>query len=157
MLLRHRGTLLGVTCTGITLGLGAWQLSRREDKVELLADRVLQLAKDPVELLGPDQSLSAAQRVRLRGRYLLPEAIVRVGLRKNPDPSSNGYGEGDMGYHLMVPFQLEAGPVLLLDRGWVFRDVPVPQEVDTSPVVDIVGIIKHSDSTVWQSVIVDRN
>jgi cytochrome oxidase assembly protein ShyY1 len=48
--------------------------------------------------------------VRVRGTYLDDETVV---IRNRPNEN------GEFGYEVVVPFRVDGGPVLLVDRGWI--------------------------------------
>ena len=124
--------LLGVAlllATGCVL-LGTWQLDRlsqrhaRNDLLErnlgrapVAAGRVLAVGRDPRE---DDQYA----RVRAEGRYAPADQLL---VRTRPF-------EGQVGFYVLVPFVTDAGPALLVNRGWVpdgptataLPDVPAP-------------------------------
>src|SRR5262249_17497732 len=116
----------------LLIGLGVWQLERLQWKLGLIAQVNANLAAPPIDLgralaLGP-----AAQyrRVALHGRFdNAKEAYI--------------YGIGPEGapvFHVIVPFTVDDGRVLLVDRGIVPRDMKNPA---TRP-----GGIKNGDTKV---------
>lgn len=96
--------------------LGQWQWDRREQRVERNALVTENYDREPASLetvLAADGDSLPANRewtpVRLSGRYLGDEALL---LRNRPL-------DGRPGYHSLVPFATDDGPVLLVDRGWL--------------------------------------
>lgn len=95
--------------------LGRWQLDRlghRHEQNDLLARNLDKAPAPPDALLavgqGPrDQDQYA--RVRAAGRYDLDHQLL---VRTRPF-------EGQVGYNVLTPFVTEAGPALLVNRGWV--------------------------------------
>lgn len=95
--------------------LGRWQLHRLEYKHHrnLLVSR--NMAATPVlpgRLLRVDRGPDAAdqwRRVRTTGRYDPDHTLL---VRNRPL-------DGQIGFHVLVPFVTSAGPALLVDRGWV--------------------------------------
>jgi cytochrome oxidase assembly protein ShyY1 len=104
--------LLSIAC----FFLGRWQWSRHEGKVAI-ADRIAadyDAAPADLGALVPDATAPLPARiewrpVRLHGTYLADRtALVR-----------NRPLDGTYGYEVVVPFRPDAGPLLLVDRGWI--------------------------------------
>lgn len=98
--------LLPVLC-----GLGFWQLSRAEEKRQILAAEAQRREAPPVpvtELLT--QSAPAFQRVRLRGRFDAAYSLLL----------DNRVHRGQVGVELIQPFMDHpSGRWLLVNRGWL--------------------------------------
>lgn len=106
-------TLFMVFGVGLTAYLGVWQLGRHYEKQALKADILAGL--DQAVLGNDDLSATAAppyyRKIEVTGRFVEPLALT------------NGRKEfGYVGYGVVQPFQLDGGPLLLIDRGWVPRD-----------------------------------
>ena len=107
--------LLSIAC----FFLGRWQWSRHEGKVAV-ADRVARNYDAPPAELGalvPDATAPLPAEtewrpVRLHGSYLANRTVL---VRNRPLDGSNG----TYGYEVVVPFQPDTGPLLLVDRGWI--------------------------------------
>ena len=105
--------LLSVAC----VGLGRWQWGRHEGKVarahqidvayDAPAVPLSQLLADPG---APLRASDDWRPVRERGTYLPTGAVV---VRNRPNAN------GEYGYEVVVPFRIDGGPVLLVDRGWI--------------------------------------
>ena len=112
-----RMALLVVVLSVAFVLLGRWQWGRHEGKVAIAHQIDSSYDAPPVPLA---QVLPASTRplpatdqwrpVRERGTYL-PDGAVVVRNRPNSD--------GVYGYEVVVPFRVDAGPVLLVDRGWI--------------------------------------
>jgi len=109
--------LLVVALSSAFVLLGRWQWGRHEDKVARarLIDSSYDAPPVPLAQLlqaatGPLPAAAQWRPVRERGRYL-PAGAVDV--RNRPDSA------GEYGYEVVVPFQVDGGPVLLVDRGWI--------------------------------------
>jgi cytochrome oxidase assembly protein ShyY1 len=97
--------------------LGRWQWGRHEGKLAMAQqiDRaygaapasLAQLLPAPSEPLPKDEEW---RPVGARGTYLADETVV---IRNRPN------GNGEFGYEVVVPFRVDGGPVLLVDRGWI--------------------------------------
>ncbi|MFC5696096.1 SURF1 family protein [Pseudomonas sp. GCM10022186] len=103
-------TLVVLALLPVLLGLGFWQLSRAEEKRQLLAAFDARRIAAPVEVeqltASPDP---AYLRVRLHGHFdaahsLLLDSRIR---------------DGKAGVELLQPFQASSGQWLLVNRGWL--------------------------------------
>lgn len=104
-------TALWAAVTLVLLGLGVWQVQRLAWKNELIARAeaaVRQPASDLPAELGDPAGL-AFRRVRVAGSYVAGRAVA-LGLEKR---------DGRVGARLLVPFRLEDGRTVLVDRGFV--------------------------------------
>ncbi|HEX7186658.1 MAG TPA: SURF1 family protein, partial [Actinomycetes bacterium] len=119
--------LLAAACC---VALGQWQLDRlseRHQRNDLLERNLDARPSAPDDLLrvghGPADG-DVYARVRARGRYDRGRQLL---VRTRPF-------EGRVGYYVLTPFVTDAGPALLLVRGWVpggasaesLPDVPAP-------------------------------
>lgn len=103
-------TLVVLALLPVLLGLGVWQLSRAEEKRQLLAAADARRIATPVHVeqlaTSPDP---AYLRVRLHGHFdaahsLLLDSRIR---------------DGKAGVELLQPFQASSGQWLLVNRGWL--------------------------------------
>lgn len=114
-------TLIGLVLIPVMIELGFWQLHRHENRVAHNAriGRALDAAPVPVQRLtaaGRDVPDSAVyRRVTARGTYDPAHEVV-VRRRTNADD--------EVGFHVLTPFVLDDGKVLLVNRGWVPADGP---------------------------------
>ncbi|MFE7815426.1 SURF1 family protein [Streptomyces sp. NPDC057433] len=114
-------TLLALVLIPTMVELGFWQLHRHERRVAL--NRVIadSLAAKPV----PAESLTAPgaevgdddlyRSVTARGSFDTADEVV-VRRRTNADE--------EVGYHVLTPFVLDDGKILLVNRGWIPADGP---------------------------------
>ncbi|MFF9122253.1 SURF1 family protein [Streptomyces sp. NPDC014889] len=124
-------TILAIALIPTMIRLGFWQLHRHEHKVALNQVITESLAARPVpaeSLTSPGTTVNQADlyhRVTAKGHFdTADEEVVRR--RTNAD--------GDIGYHVLTPFVLDDGKVLLVNRGWVptdasqtaFPEIPAP-------------------------------
>jgi surfeit locus 1 family protein len=112
---RFRPTLWATVCTVVSLAiliaLGTWQMQRlfwKEGEIERRQARVSAPAV-PLPASFPDPTGMEFTRARLEGRFLHEEEFY-LGARTE---------SGRVGYHIVTPFQLTDGRVILVDRGWV--------------------------------------
>lgn len=107
--------------------LAVWQLARRDEaRVEI--DRVetnWEAAPRPIDEVLPQlDSFDADQKwipVVLNGEYLADEQVLARGRPRDGNP----------GFAVLVPFQLDDGTVFIVDRGWV----PVGNTNDSPDVI----------------------
>jgi cytochrome oxidase assembly protein ShyY1 len=110
--------------------LGRWQWHRfesRQAKNDLVSRNIAAAPVLPGELVrvdrGPDPD-DQWRRVRVTGRYDPDHTLL---VRNRPY-------DGQVGFHVLVPFVTDAGPALLVDRGWIpggatATDTPEPPRV----------------------------
>ncbi|MEP0709254.1 MAG: SURF1 family protein [Parvibaculum sp.] len=107
-------TLMTLAALPVLIGLGVWQLERLEWKEALLERIETRLAAAPVELPEPrewsalDVAAHEYARVTLTGRFLDREFHY----------FTQG-AQGQAGYAVISPLEVEAGAVVLVDRGFV--------------------------------------
>lgn len=125
-------TLVALALIPTMIKLGFWQLHRHEHKVALNTVISDSLAAKPVPaetLTAPGQHIrhdDLYRRVSAKGHFdTAHEEVVRR--RTNSD--------GEVGYHVLTPFVLADGRVLMVNRGWVpadgaqtaFPKIPAPE------------------------------
>ncbi|MEI5099834.1 SURF1 family protein [Streptomyces sp. PmtG] len=124
-------TLIGIVLIPVMIELGFWQLHRHEKRVarnEQIAE-ALDARPVPAErLTSPGRELPSSavyRRVTAKGTYDTKHEVV-VRRRTNADD--------EVGFHVLTPFVLTDGRVLLVNRGWVpangpqtaFPKIPAP-------------------------------
>lgn len=130
-------TLVAVALIPTMIDLGFWQLHRHEHKVALNKVITASLAATPV----PAESLTSPgariphddlyRRVTAKGTFDTAHEVV-VRRRTNAD--------GEVGYHVLTPFVLDDGKVLMVNRGWIpangaqtaFPRIPAPAQGETT-------------------------
>ncbi|MHA5053084.1 SURF1 family cytochrome oxidase biogenesis protein [Streptomyces sp. SD15] len=124
-------TLVTLLLIPTMIRLGFWQLHRHEHKVALNEVISQSLAADPVpaeSLTAPGQHVEHEdlyRRVTAKGTFDTADEVV-VRRRTNAD--------GEVGYHVLTPFVLDDGRVLIVNRGWIpsngsqtaFPKIPAP-------------------------------
>ncbi|GGT39403.1 SURF1 family cytochrome oxidase biogenesis protein [Streptomyces chromofuscus] len=112
-------TLVVLALIPTMIELGFWQLHRHERRVALNHVIAESLAAEPVpveSLTSPGAAVQDAdlyRRVTAQGRFDTADEVV-VRRRTNADDK--------VGYHVLTPFVLTDGKVLLVNRGWVPSD-----------------------------------
>lgn len=104
-------TLVALPALLVLLGLGVWQLQRLAWKESLIAERTAALAAPAVELPANAEARGDLEFhiVRVSGRFLHDHEL-HVGSKT---------WKGRVGFHIVTPFELTDGRVVLVDRGWV--------------------------------------
>jgi cytochrome oxidase assembly protein ShyY1 len=130
-------TLIALVLIPVMIRLGFWQLHRHESRVAQntqIAD-ALSRKPEPVErLTSPGHAITEAEkyhRVTARGTFDTAHEVV-VRRRTNADQ--------EVGFHVLTPFVLDDGRVLLVNRGWipangpqtVFPKIPAPTRGETT-------------------------
>ncbi|MYU21726.1 SURF1 family protein [Streptomyces sp. SID8352] len=114
-------TLLALLLIPTMIRLGFWQMHRYEERTARndLVARALDADPVPVErLTAPGRRIGGEQRYRTvtaEGRFDTDREVV-VRRRTNADDA--------IGYHVLTPFVLTDGRVLLVNRGWIPADGP---------------------------------
>ncbi|MFE1439784.1 SURF1 family protein [Streptomyces sp. NPDC058739] len=112
-------TLVAVALVPTMIELGFWQLHRHEHRVALNKVIADSLAAKPVpaeSLTAPGAEVTDADRFRrvtATGRFDTAREVV-VRRRTNVDEK--------VGFHVLTPFVLDDGKVLLVNRGWIPAD-----------------------------------
>ncbi|MFF6784137.1 SURF1 family cytochrome oxidase biogenesis protein [Streptomyces sp. NPDC012510] len=114
-------TLLALVLIPTMVRLGFWQMHRYEERSarnQLVAE-ALAAKPVPVErLTSPGHTVTSAERyhsVTAKGRFDTDDEVV-VRRRTNADD--------EVGFHVLTPFVLDDGKVLLVNRGWIPADGP---------------------------------
>ncbi|MFG2311600.1 SURF1 family protein [Streptomyces sp. NPDC048566] len=112
-------TLVALALIPTMIKLGFWQLHRHEHKVALNAVISDSLAAKPV----PAETLTAPGRpVRHDDLYRRVTATGHFDTAHEEVVRRRTNADGEVGYHVLTPFVLNDGRVLLVNRGWVSSD-----------------------------------
>ena len=120
--------------------LSNWQFSRNEQRSEQLALIAANYDAEPValgDLIPPGEALDPGDQwhpVQLTGTYLNDQQLLA---RNRP------HG-GTAAFEVLVPFRLEDGRVILVDRGWVppGEHQPDPDVVPAAPAGEVSVIVR---------------
>ena len=107
------GTIFTVLLMACLMSLGFWQLHRAEEKKELLRLAKLQALLSPVKWRADRALPPLFQRLILQGHFL-PYTL----LLDNQHSSQHQWG-----YHVINPFEVATGQIVLIDRGFVAGDL----------------------------------
>ena len=108
-------TLVTVLMLPLLIGLGLWQLDRADYKRTLQADFAAAGEASRLETRDEVRSLDGLRRfqpVALSGRYVDERQFLLESM----------IYDGAAGYHVLTPFVTDAGPVIVINRGWVAKD-----------------------------------
>ena len=136
-------TLAWAVATTVLLALGTWQLQRFAWKSELIAKARSAATAAPAPLPAELAEPGAVEfrRVRVSGAYL-PGKAVALGLVTR---------DGRAGSRLLVPFRLEDGRTVLVDRGFVPEDRL--QEALAAPPPEgprvLEGVLRTASAGTW--------
>ncbi|MEU9559498.1 SURF1 family cytochrome oxidase biogenesis protein [Streptomyces fumanus] len=123
-------TLIALLLIPTMIRLGFWQMHRYDERTARndLVARALSADPVPVErLTSPGKRITTDERYRrvtATGRFDTDDEVV-VRRRTNADD--------EVGYHVLTPFVLDDGKVLLVNRGWIPADGPSQTEFPKIP------------------------
>ena len=133
-------TLMSLPILLLALGLGAWQMERREWKRDILDRGAANLAAAPVtleELLNDDPLAHEYGKAKLHGHFLNDREFFLAARSRNDE----------VGLQLVTPVRDEAGRIVLFDRGWMPSNRRDPASRVASRLdgpVDLVGVVRRS-------------
>ncbi|XSG80995.1 MAG: SURF1 family protein [Methyloligella sp. ZOD6] len=124
----------------LTVGLGVWQLQRLEWKRGLIAAIEARTEAPPTTLAAVMEQAETGQdieytRVKVEGRYDHAKEQYLYGL-----------DEGDPGWHVITPLRTDAGPVVLIDRGFVPAEKKGPEtrkEGQLEGEIAVTGLVRQ--------------
>jgi surfeit locus 1 family protein len=123
-----------------SLGLGVWQMDRREWKRGILDRIAVNQAADPMpfdELVTGDPLRREYGRVRVSGTFLHDREFY-LAARSLKDK---------VGMQVVTPLRLDDGTVILFDRGWIPSEKKDPAKRAEGQVpgkLDLTGIVRRS-------------
>ncbi len=121
--------LLAAIFAAACVGLGRWQMDRRAETLAEINRVVSNYTAEPVpfsELREQFVELDAEREwtpVELRGSYVVSDQRI---VRNRPL-------NGQPGYEVVVPFRLESGETVVVDRGWLPIGNKTPGRPDAIP------------------------
>jgi surfeit locus 1 family protein len=127
----------------VLIGLGTWQLQRLQWKTALLAEISTRMEKAPVPL---PEKLPAPKdweyrRVTMTGQFAYDhEFLIK--------PRTL---DGQVGYHMVVPFERLSGGTVMVNRGWI-SDALMSQAARPKGIVQIEGIVQVPHKNYWTPV-----
>ncbi|MGV9453227.1 SURF1 family cytochrome oxidase biogenesis protein [Streptomyces sp. NPDC003635] len=112
-------TLVALLLIPTMIRLGIWQMHRYDERTarnQLVADALHAKPVPVAELTAPGHTVTTDERYRTvtaKGHFDTDDEVV-VRRRTNADD--------EVGYHVLTPFVLNDGKVLLVNRGWIPAD-----------------------------------
>jgi surfeit locus 1 family protein len=133
-------TLISLPIFIFTLGLGVWQMERREWKRDILDRITTNQAAPPMsldELVKGDPLRREYGRASLSGTFLHDKEFhLAARSRKN-----------EVGLQVVTPVRTDDGRIVLFDRGWVpstKKDQATRPEGQAAGKVELTGIVRRS-------------
>ncbi|HEY3916967.1 MAG TPA: SURF1 family protein [Stellaceae bacterium] len=128
----------------LLLGLGSWQVQRLGWKEGLIAQRNAALTAPPVPLPKTLEEARALEfhPVRAEGQFLNDRELYLNAQSL----------KGDQGFHIVTPFRLEDGSILLVDRGFVptARQVPATRAAgEIAGPTAVTGLLRLPEPAGW--------
>lgn len=131
----------------ILIGLGTWQMQRLTWKEGLIRARQAAVADAPLTL-APMQNADAVafRRLRVTGRFDAQQEFYLTG-----QTYTDSRGRSQSGWHVIAPFHLTDGSVVMVDRGFVPFDLKDPRLHAPPPdgIVTIDGLIRPPAAPGW--------
>ncbi len=128
----------------LLIGLGVWQLERLQWKEALIAERETGSRAAPIEIPAAGAELGGLdfRHAHATGSFDHARELLLAARSMNGNP----------GYHVVTPFQLDDGRTLLVDRGWIPLDRKDPAtrvQGQIAGAVEIDGLIRLPRSQHW--------
>jgi surfeit locus 1 family protein len=136
-------TLAFLPAFALLVGLGVWQLQRREWKLSLIDEMTAQFSLPPV-------SLEVLERAQARGESVNYRSVVASGRFDHARELHlfRTSREGEGGYHIITPLLRTDGLPVLVDRGFVppsRLDPATRSQGDIEGTVTLRGIARVSE------------
>jgi surfeit locus 1 family protein len=121
----------------VLVGLGTWQLGRLQWKNNLIDSFEARVAAPPVAVPASGAAINPIEfrQLDLTGRFLHDKEIFLTGRTY----------EGNAGFHVVTPFELADGRLILINRGWVSEGYKDPAKRAFSRVdgpTTVAGILR---------------
>ena len=115
MKIRWLPALLILAVVAVTIRLGFWQRDRAHQKEALQANIVRYEHAAPVDVGAQPIPLAEIEfhRVRAKGRFIPEQAVFLDNRPYNDQP----------GFYVVMPFKLTGGGYVLVNRGWLPRNI----------------------------------
>lgn len=146
MKLRWLPALLILLVVAVTVRLGFWQLDRAHQK-EALADSIARYEQAPARVLDAQPiALHDIEfhRVRAVGRFLPAHAVYLDNRPYHDQP----------GFYVVMPLELPGGGYVLVNRGWLPRNIADRTAIEAFPTpageVTIEGIARADASRAFE-------
>ena len=130
--------MLALPAFAILLTLGTWQLQRMQWKNDLIASFESRASGAPIAVPAANAGLVDGEfrRLALVGTFQHDKEVFLTGRTY----------EGNAGFHIVTPFKLDDGRIILINRGWVSEDYRDPVKRAFSQItglVTVAGILRR--------------
>ncbi len=138
-------TLVSLPILVLSLGLGIWQMERREWKRDILDRIAVNQAAAPItldELLRGDPLKHEYGRVKIAGTFLHDKEFYLA---------ARSLGNR-VGLQVVTPLRTDDGTVVLFDRGWIPQERKDPaRRAEGQPAgrVEVTGIVRRTQTSPW--------
>jgi len=131
-------TIVSLPALLVLVGLGSWQLQRLQWKNDLISSFEARAAAPAIAVPAADAGLDDVEfrRLSLEGAFLHDREIFLTGRTY----------EGNAGFHVVTPFKLDDGRLILINRGWVSEDYRDPAKRSFSQIngkTSVTGILRR--------------
>ena len=131
-------TIVSLPALLVLVGLGSWQLQRLQWKNDLIASFESRASGAPIAVPAANARLVDGEfrRLALFGTFQHDKEVFLTGRTY----------EGNAGFHIVTPFQLDDGRIIRINRGWVSEDYRDPAKRAFSQItgpVTVAGILRR--------------
>ena len=131
-------TIVALPALLVLVGLGSWQLQRLQWKNVLITKFESRAVATAIAVPAADAGLDDVEfrRLSLDGAFQHDKEVFLTGRTY----------EGNAGFHVVTPFQLDDGRIILINRGWVSEDYRDPASrvfSQTAGTVTDAGILRR--------------
>jgi surfeit locus 1 family protein len=106
-------SVLALLFFSLFIRLGFWQIQRGEEKKNMIHAQKIQEQQNPVFWTGHQTAPVQYKRIRIKGTYL-PQIFLL----------DNQHYQHQFGYNVLSPLEHSDGSVILIDRGWIPKEMP---------------------------------
>jgi len=113
--------------------LGTWQLYRLQWKLELISEITFGLDSKPIEYSNSIKK--NYQRVSAKGKFNFDKQIYLYSLNDNGKP----------GYDVVTPFRTDKNQNVLINRGWIKKELKDNPSINFNAEVDkeVIGLLRE--------------
>ena len=125
-------TIVALPTLLVLIGLGSWQLQRLQWKNELITSFESRAASAAIAVPGANAWLDDVEfrRLSLEGVFQHDQEVFLTGRTY----------EGNAGFHVVTPFELGDGRIILINRGWVSEHYRDPAKRTFSQITGISAV-----------------
>tara|TARA_Y100000992_G_scaffold299242_1_gene265721 strand:+ start:679 stop:1332 length:654 start_codon:yes stop_codon:yes gene_type:complete len=114
----------------IFCSLGTWQIYRLQWKLNLINEIENGLKAEPV--IYSRTNIKNYQRIKVSGKLSIEKQIFLYSLNENGVP----------GFDIITPLTTRANEIILINRGWVKKNLRNNEKINDLNIVDFNGILK---------------